>query len=380
MKRLFAHLLTVLAVLFLSQSILAQEPDAPQRPPPDQRAGPNPDVLFSRLDANQDGVITPDELPPGMPEAFKQLVLSADRNGDGKITKDELTDMLNQRRPGPGREMPPPDRRMPGPDARPAQGQQGPEPKQVVEAYKLRTADPQTVLKVMNTILAGTPGVRMDVDPKSSNLIVLAQPAQHNVIRTVLMQMERPRDVVDDKPGDAAGPPFGRQGGGPGWQGGPPFGRADGGTDNMAGPPFGRPGWGPGWQGGPPFGRADGGTDNMAGPPFGRPGWGLVGKADLHSAARMDEMVGPGDRRSADKDGDLVGKADLHSAVLKDEMAGPADRISADGAVHLGHIQDIGHIQDMALIIMVRPIGLDMVRDRAVHGRRFMGEDLGGGR
>jgi type II secretory pathway component GspD/PulD (secretin) len=59
-----------------------------------------------------------------------------------------------------------------------------------VEVYTINTADPQSTLKVMQTLLAGLPDVRMDIDPKTNNLIVLARPAQHATIRAVLDQMQ----------------------------------------------------------------------------------------------------------------------------------------------------------------------------------------------
>jgi Ca2+-binding EF-hand superfamily protein len=347
MKRLFAPLLTVLSVLFLAQNVLAQDPGGPQGPAPDRRAGPNPDVLFDRLDANKDGVITPDELPPGMPEPLKQVVLSADRDHDGKVTRGELVEMFNQRGPGRGREMPP-NRPTPGLDARPPEGQGPPESGQIVEAYKLRNADPQIVLKVMQTMLAGTPGVRMDVDPKANNLIVLAPPPQHNVVRTVLEQMEKPRDVLEEKPGDAAGPPFGRQGrgGGMGMGGmgmgmggmgmgmgggfgmgamrGGRFGAADEEKGDVAGPPFGRQGRGSTVQGGPPFDRqgrgpqpqgeeragpAGGERGEVAGPLFGRqgrgPGW--QGGPPFRGPEGRDGWAGGPPLRGPDGRGDLAG-------------------------------------------------------------------------
>ncbi len=59
-----------------------------------------------------------------------------------------------------------------------------------VEVYTINTADPQSTLKVMQTLLAGLPDVRMDIDPKTNNLIVLARPAQHATIRAILAQMQ----------------------------------------------------------------------------------------------------------------------------------------------------------------------------------------------
>ncbi|MGA2796475.1 MAG: EF-hand domain-containing protein [Thermoguttaceae bacterium] len=371
MHRLILCSLTGLTIVFLPQYLLAEDPAGPPGPVNAQPAGPNPEISFNRLDTNHDGVITRDELPPGMPEMFKQLLFLADSNGDGKITRDELTAALNQHRPGPGSEPPPLGRRsrgpegqtdqMPGPpfgrrfggpegrpddmagppfgrqavgpgwmggqrfggpDGRPDQmagppfrgpgaespqkpaGADGPEGPVQVEAYSITKADPQTTLKVMQTLLAGKPDVRMDIDPKTNHLIVLARPAEHATIRAALDQLQRDTQGGADakeKPAEMAGPPFGgpggrgwmggqgfgRPGNGPGWMGGPPFGRqgmgpgrmegqrfgeSEPGSDRMPGPPFVGPGGQRGWMGGPPFGGPGNGPDRMGGPPFDRGG------------------------------------------------------------------------------------------------------------
>jgi Ca2+-binding EF-hand superfamily protein len=63
----------------------------------------SPEEFLKRFDKNGDGVLTRDELPPRLAQAFDQ----ADRNGDGKLDKQEvaaLLQMLRQRfgvnRPG----------------------------------------------------------------------------------------------------------------------------------------------------------------------------------------------------------------------------------------------------------------------------------------
>ena len=66
-----------------------------------------------------------------------------------------------------------------------------------VEVYTINTADPQSTLKVMQTLLAGLPDVRMDIDPKTNNLIVLARPAQHATIRATLDQMQHDARQVE---------------------------------------------------------------------------------------------------------------------------------------------------------------------------------------
>ena len=76
MRRLLIELLTAAAVVAVPIMLSAQEPP---------RAGrPDPESVFKRLDVNKDGVITPDELPPGMPERMKQLFVQGDKNNDKK--------------------------------------------------------------------------------------------------------------------------------------------------------------------------------------------------------------------------------------------------------------------------------------------------------
>jgi hypothetical protein len=130
------------------------------------------------------------------------------------------------------------------------------------------TADPQTTLKVMQTLLAGQSDVRMDIIPNTNKLIVLARPAEHAVIRATLEKMQH--DVqqhyaqsgadVKEKPTVTAGPPFGRPGPGPDFMAGPPFGRGgpDGRFPQMAGPDFPGPDAGPRWMGGHPFNGPEG--------------------------------------------------------------------------------------------------------------------------
>jgi type II secretory pathway component GspD/PulD (secretin) len=57
--------------------------------------------------------------------------------------------------------------------------------------YSIDTADPQLTEKVMQTLLAGLPDVRMNLDPKTNTLFVLARPAQHATIRATLAQLQQ---------------------------------------------------------------------------------------------------------------------------------------------------------------------------------------------
>jgi Ca2+-binding EF-hand superfamily protein len=411
MHRLILCLLTGLTIVFLPQHLLAEDPAGPPGPTNAQPAGPNPEVLFNRLDTNHDGFVTQDELPPGMPEMFKQLLLLADANSDGKITKEELTAALNQHKqradhdvktdsqlnimflhnadaaetakiidqvfnnrkdeklsitvdarlnalivnapqtlfgkidalvkeldvktpdtnsppigprfrgpgaqagqmPGPpfgsgfGRSEGRPDEmagppfgrqgmgpgRMGGRGGRPDQmagppsrgpgedqpqktaGADGPEGLVRVEAYTVTKADPQTTLKVLQTLLAGKPDVRMDIEPKTNHLIVLARPAEHATIQATLAQLQRDTQGdanAKDNPADMAGPPFSGPGGGRGRMGGPGFNGPGRGPGWMAGQGFGGRGMGHGWMGGQGFGGPSKGPAGIGGPPFGRGG------------------------------------------------------------------------------------------------------------
>jgi type II secretory pathway component GspD/PulD (secretin) len=59
-----------------------------------------------------------------------------------------------------------------------------------MEIYPVTTADPNSVLAVMQTLLAESPGVRLSLDPKTNSLIALARPSEHSTIRATLDQMQ----------------------------------------------------------------------------------------------------------------------------------------------------------------------------------------------
>jgi autotransporter-associated beta strand protein len=98
MRRILTALATALAVVALPLYAAAQDGKAPERPDPQR--------MFNRLDANHDGVITKDEVPAGMPERLKNLLLRADRDHDGKITKREFMAAVAARHEEPKREGP----------------------------------------------------------------------------------------------------------------------------------------------------------------------------------------------------------------------------------------------------------------------------------
>lgn len=101
MQRIMIGLLTAVAVVVLPSYLAAEEGKQPRRPRPDvHRKGPNPEMMFKRLDANRDKVITADELPADMPERFKKMLIRADGNKDGELTLGELRKMFKHRRDG----------------------------------------------------------------------------------------------------------------------------------------------------------------------------------------------------------------------------------------------------------------------------------------
>ncbi len=59
-----------------------------------------------------------------------------------------------------------------------------------LEVYPIAVADPETVLKVMQTLLEGTPGTRLSVDPTTGSLVALCRPSDHATIRATIDQMQ----------------------------------------------------------------------------------------------------------------------------------------------------------------------------------------------
>jgi Ca2+-binding EF-hand superfamily protein len=115
MRKLLPLLLMFMAAIALPQILQAEDSPKPERP--------NPESMFKRLDANKDGVITTDEIPAGMPERLKQMLIKADKNGDKQLTLDELKQAFKDRRPEGKPEKRPegkPEKRLDGqPDKRP---------------------------------------------------------------------------------------------------------------------------------------------------------------------------------------------------------------------------------------------------------------------
>lgn len=72
----------LLALVLLAGSAFAQ--DKPKRGGQGER--PDPAQMFAKLDKNEDGVLTEDEVP----EKLWERLVNADKDGDGRVTADEL--------------------------------------------------------------------------------------------------------------------------------------------------------------------------------------------------------------------------------------------------------------------------------------------------
>ena len=65
-----------------------------------------------------------------------------------------------------------------------------------LEVYSVSSADPESVLQVLQTLLVED-DVRLAVDPKTNNLIALALPSQQALIRSTLQQMQTGGQSID---------------------------------------------------------------------------------------------------------------------------------------------------------------------------------------
>ncbi len=63
------------------------------------------------------------------------------------------------------------------------------------EVYSVNSSDPDSVLDIMRTLLAGQPNVRLAKDPKTGALVALGPPSAHATIRGVLAQLKDTRQV-----------------------------------------------------------------------------------------------------------------------------------------------------------------------------------------
>ncbi len=76
-------------------------------------------------------------------------------------------------------------------------GDAGPQAALQIEVYTLAPADPESVFRVMQTLLADSPGARLALDPKTNNLIAMARPAEHATIRATVEQLRRDAQDVE---------------------------------------------------------------------------------------------------------------------------------------------------------------------------------------
>ena len=60
-----------------------------------------------------------------------------------------------------------------------------------LEVYSVQNADPAAAIAVLQALLAGIPDVRIQLDPKSGNIIAHCRPAQHKTIVALLDQMQK---------------------------------------------------------------------------------------------------------------------------------------------------------------------------------------------
>lgn len=93
MCRTLSLFVAIASIALLPQFAAAEKPDRPDRP--------NPAKLFDRLDANDDGKVTADEVPEGAPERLKQMLIRADANKDKTLTKEEFKEAIKRRAGGP---------------------------------------------------------------------------------------------------------------------------------------------------------------------------------------------------------------------------------------------------------------------------------------
>jgi Ca2+-binding EF-hand superfamily protein len=102
--------LGVLAAVLCSQRAMAEEAKKPEQA--------RHEGMFKHLDANHDGALVREEMPPFLKDRFDDLLAKFDKNGDKKLQKEEVAEMVKQ--------MPPPGWR-PGFDGRPGPWAGGPQ-------------------------------------------------------------------------------------------------------------------------------------------------------------------------------------------------------------------------------------------------------------
>lgn len=96
MQRAFFGAIALLGTLALCHAAWAQPPDGPPR-------RPDPQQLFERMDRNDDGKVSRDEVPGQTPEQLKSLLRRADADNDQAVTLDEFKTALTRVRARIGR-------------------------------------------------------------------------------------------------------------------------------------------------------------------------------------------------------------------------------------------------------------------------------------
>ncbi|MBN1589977.1 MAG: hypothetical protein JW888_10715, partial [Pirellulales bacterium] len=66
-----------------------------------------------------------------------------------------------------------------------------------LEVYDVAPADPESVLRVMQTLLADIPGTRLATDPKTGNLIAFARPTEQATVRATIDQLRHDAQSVE---------------------------------------------------------------------------------------------------------------------------------------------------------------------------------------
>jgi Ca2+-binding EF-hand superfamily protein len=92
MFRMSVFVVVLVFSLAALSAVCAADQDTPKKAPPaiEELLKLSPEEFIKQFDKNKDGVLTADELPPGLARAFER----ADANGDGKLDVKEVGELL----------------------------------------------------------------------------------------------------------------------------------------------------------------------------------------------------------------------------------------------------------------------------------------------